>query len=547
MKYAIGVDYGTLSARAVLVDERGRCLAESVREYLHGVLEEALPTGERLGVDWALQVPGDYREVFIDTVARVVRESGVNPIDITGIGIDFTSCTVLPVLADGTPLCELEAFRHEPHAYVKLWKHHAAQYCADLVNEVAETRNEPWLPFYGSRISPEWTYPKALQIAKESPHVYAAMDMLIEAGDWLVWQLCGVERCSVCNNGYKAQWRAGEGYPSRDFLRALEPVMEDFADTKLARRLYPIGSTAGFLTEEMAAKLGLTTDTAVAVGIIDAHASVPACGIGGPGKLLLVMGTSTCHLLLSEEEKSIPGICGVVRDGILPGYYAYEAGQSCVGDHFAWFVENGVPASYRKEADERGISLHALLREQAEKKRPGESGLLALDWWNGVRSPLMDFDLSGLLVGMTLATRPEDIYRALIEATAFGTRTIVDGFVKGGVAVDELYATGGIARKDPMTMQIYADVCNRSIHVADVGQSGALGAAILGLSAGTGKDIGIVLSEMNFPGNRIYQPFPENARIYEELYAEYKQLTDYFAHTNTVMHRLKELRVRVKA
>lgn len=547
-KYAIGLDFGTLSARAVLIDDEGSQLAESVKEYPHGVLDKALPSGRSLGVDWALQVPADYQECLIDTVSEVVKGSGVKPEEVVGLGVDFTSCSVMPVLADGTPLCELKEFRDEPHAYVKLWKHHAAQYCADILNEKAESMKEPWLPYYGGKISSEWALPKIMQIVKEAPEVYEKMDRFIECGDWVIWKLCGKERRSVCNAGYKLQWRAEEGYPSKAFMKALDERLENFAEEKLSSDLYPVGSLAGYLTPEMAARCGLTEKTAVAVEIVDAHASVPACGIDGAGKMLMAMGTSTCHLLLGDEEKPVPGIGGVVKDGILPGFYAYEAGQSCVGDHFSWFIENCLPASYEKEAKEKGLNLHQLLRQKAGKLIPGESGLLALDWWNGVRSPYMDFDLSGVMLGMTLQTRPEEIYRSLIEATAYGTRRVIESFTDRGVAVNELYAGGGIARKDPMTMQIYADVCNREIHIADSSQSGALGSAVLGFYAGgLSGDMGEIVRRIGRAGGKVYRPIPENAKAYEKLYREYEELSEYFGNGgNDVMHRLKAGKLAAK-
>lgn len=551
-RYAIGVDFGTLSARAILLDaETGAELASSTKEYPHGVMETTLPTGQRLGPDWALQDPQDYLDCMISTVKAVMEESGVDAEKVVGIGLDFTSCTVLPVKRDGTPLCQMEAFSHEPHAYVKLWKHHAAQYCADQLNETAEQMGQEWLALYGGKISSEWLVPKVMQIVKEAPHIYDAADRIIEAGDWIVWKLCGKEVRSACNAGYKALWHHTNGYPSSEFFAALDPRLEHLVEDKLSTEIHPVGSRAGFLTGEMAEAMGLTTNTAVAIGIIDAHASVPACGIHKPGKMLMIMGTSTCHMLLSENEMGVPGSCGIVKGGILPGYYAYEAGQSCVGDHFSWFIDNCLPASYADEAKQRGIGPHQLLREKAEKLKPGESGLVALDWFNGVRSVLMDADRTGLILGMTLQTKPEEIYRALIEATAYGTRNIIEAFEAAGVPVGELAAAGGIAAKDPMTMQIYADVCNREIQIAASTQSGALGSAILGLvAAGPEKSgyatVGEAVAALGSVREDRYCPDPENVRAYEELFREYKLLHDYFGRGgNDVMRRLKRMRAEI--
>ncbi len=547
-KYAIGVDYGTLSARALLIDVKtGEELSQSVFDYPHGVMETALPGGAPHGPDWALQHPQDYVDALGYTVRDMIEQTGVDAGDIIGIGIDFTSCTILPVKADGTPLCMLPEFKNAPHAYVKLWKHHSAQYCADILNETAERMGEKWLPLYGGRISSEWLVPKVMQIVKEAPEIYDAADKIIEAGDWVVWQLCGHEARSACNAGYKALWQHGK-YPSEAFFKALDARMEHFAQEKLSTDIRPLGTCAGYVTKEASKLTGLNEGTAVAVGIVDAHASVPACKIHEPGKMLMIMGTSTCHMLLSERELGIPGTCGIVKDGIMQGYYAYEAGQSCVGDHFSWFVENCVPASYSEAAKAENLNIHQYLRRKAEKLKPGESGLLALDWWNGVRSVLMNFDLSGLILGMTLKTKPEEIYRALIEATAFGTRQIIEAFESGGVPVNELYAAGGISAKDAMTMQIYADVCNRAIRISGSSQSGALGSAILGaVAAGVQKsgyaDVGQACEKIGKLKETVYIPDALNAAVYDKLFDEYRLLHDYFGRGgNKVMKRLKELR-----
>lgn len=542
-KYAIGIDFGTLSARAVIIDRDGRQYAEHTCSYPHGVLESTLPDGTPLGANWALQVPDDYLHCLVEVVQGCMAQSGFAPESMEGIGIDFTSCSVMPTTREGIPLCNLPDYQQNPHAYPKLWKHHAAQYCADTLNQIARDRKEAWLPLYGGNISSEWVIPKAMQIAMEAPEIYAAMDRFIECGDWIVWQLCGREARSVCNAGYKAQWMGENGYPSRASFKALHPGMEFFAEEKLSADIFPLGSAAGYLTPAMAKRLGLTTDVAVAVGIIDAHSSVLACGIAEAGSMLMAIGTSTCHLMLSEKQQPVAGISGVVQDGILPGFFAYEAGQSCVGDHFQWFVQQCTPQEYVIEAQKKGVNLHQLLSEKAAAKAPGESGLLALDWWNGVRSTLMDSDLSGVLVGMTLATRPEDIYRALIEATAYGTRHIIDTFQRQGVPVHKLYAGGGIAQKNPMLMQIYADVTGYPITVVASGQSGAVGAAILGVAAAN-PALGLreLVQRIGKPGEKVYAPIPDNHRVYTQLYTEYMCLHNYFGTGgNDVLHRLKAI------
>lgn len=550
-KYTIGYDYGSLSVRALLVDlGTGEEICDSEYVYPHGVMEKELPDGTALGIDWALQHPQDYLDGFVDTTRAVLEKSGVDPQQVIGIGIDFTSCTILPTLKDGTPLCFLPEYQNQPHAYVKLWKHHAAQYCADILNDVAEKMDQPWLSLYGGKISCEWVVPKAMQIAKEAPDIYRATERIIEAGDWVIWMLCGKETRSACNAGYKALWHHKNGYPDKAFFKALDPLMENFVSEKLSEDIHPLGEKAGNLTPEMAKLTGLSTNTAVAVETVDAHASVPACTIADEGKMLMIMGTSTCHMLLSKTERGVPGTCGIVKDGIIPGFYGYEAGQSCVGDHFAWFVDRCLPADYYEAAKEKGLNIHQYLREKAQVLKPGESGLLALDWWNGVRSTLMDFDLSGMLLGMTLQTKPEEIYRALIEATAYGTRVIIEAFEAQGIAVNELYAAGGIANKDPMMMQIYADICGKTIHISGSGQSGALGSAIFAAAAAGSENGGFHTVEESAKRlgklkDTVYQPVAENAAVYEKLYCEYKKLYHYFGRgENSVMKRLKDLKLQ---
>ncbi|MFA5659072.1 MAG: ribulokinase, partial [Oscillospiraceae bacterium] len=543
-------DYGPLSVRALLLDiDTGEEVVTAVFDYPHGVMEKNLPDGTILGEAWALQHPQAYIDGFCETVRELLEKAEISPEGVIGIGIDFTSCTILPTKNNGMPLCLLEEYKNSPHAYVKLWKHHAAQYCADILNDTAQKMNEPWLALYGGKISSEWLVPKAMQIAKEAPEIYKSADRIIEAGDWLVWRLTGNEARSACNAGYKALYHHKNGYPSKEFFKALDPLLENLVEEKLSTDIKPLGSCAGFLTKEMAEKSGLCEGTAIAVEIIDAHASVPACRIDGPGKMLMIMGTSTCHMLLSEKEMGVSGTCGIVKDGILPGSFGYEAGQSCVGDHFSWFVDNCCPPEYKNEAKDKSVSIHKLLGEKAALKKPGESGLLALDWFNGVRSDLMDFDLSGLILGMTLLTRPEDIYRALIEATAFGTRQIIEVFEKGGVPVNELYAAGGIAEKDAFTMQLYADICNKTIKISGSAQSGALGSAIFGIGAAgeekSGyKNVNEAAFKLGKIKDTIFTPIPENVSIYEKLFSEYVLLHDYFGKgENNVMKRLRKIKL----
>lgn len=516
------------------------------------MLDTYLPDGvTKLAQDWALQHPKDYLEVLEITIPQVIQESGVSKEDIIGMAIDFTACTILPIDKDGMPLCFHEEYKGNPHAWVKLWKHHAAQEEANKFNYIASNRKEKFLKRYGGKISSEWLFPKLMQILEEAPEIYYAADRFMEAADWVTMMLTGEERRSSCCAGYKETWHRKEGYPSKDFLKAVDPRLENVVEDKLCQYIYPIGEKAGVLNKDMADRIGLNPGTAVGISIIDAHAAFPAAGITEPGKMLMIMGTSTCHLLIDKEEKLVPGISGVVEDGIIPGFYGYEAGQACVGEHFDWIVKNLVPASYYEEARQKGCNIHQVLTEKASRLKPGESGLIALDWWNGNRSVLVDADLTGLILGCTLLTKPEDIYRALIESTAFGTKMIIDTFESSGVAINELYACGGIAKKNDMLMQIYADVTNKEIRIAASDQTAALGAAILGaVAAGTengGYDsIFEAAKVMGGVQEEYYKPVKEHVEVYQKLFMEYQQLHDYFGRgENDVMKRLKSLKAEV--
>jgi L-ribulokinase len=543
-RHVVGVDYGTLSGRAVVVRVAdGAELGSAVHEFRHAVMDETLAaTGERLPPDWALQDPEDYRDVLRHAVPEAVAAAGVDPETVVGVGIDFTACTVLPTLRDGTPLCELPEFRGRPHAYVKLWKHHAAQPHADRINELAAARGEPWLARYGGRISSEWEFAKALQLLEEDAEVYAAAARWIEASDWITWQLCGTEVRGECTTGYKGIFQDGR-YPSREFLAALNPGFADFPEQKLARTLSPLGGRAGGLTDQAAGWTGLRPGTPVAVGNVDAHVTAPAAKAVAPGQMLMVMGTSTCHVMNGDRLAEVPGMCGVVRGGIVAGLWGYEAGQSGVGDIFAWFARTGVPPEYHAEAARRGQDLHEYLSDLAEAAPVGGHGLVALDWHNGNRSVLVDHDLSGVIVGQTLATRPEETYRALLEATAFGTRTIIDAFESSSVPVTELVVAGGLLR-NAFLMQLYADVTRRPLSVIDSEQGPALGSAIhAAVAAGEYPDVRVASDAMGKVRRGVYQPDPERAAAYDPLYAEYTALHNYFGRGgNDVLHRLRRIR-----
>jgi L-ribulokinase len=530
---ALGLDFGTASVRAVVVETRtGRERGSAVVDYRHGVIDAALPdSGARLGGDWSLQHPGDWVEAIEKAVPQALASAGVAKEAVVGIGVDFTSCTVLPVDAAGEALCLSPRWAARPHAWVKLWKHHAAQPQADRINALAEKRGEAFLADYGGKTSSEWLAAKALQILDEDPEVYEAAAAIVEGGDWIVGELAGARVRNSCGAGYKGFWSRERGFPSSEFFGALDPRFAAL-ESKLTGEIVPPGRRAGGLTAAMAARLGLSRGTAVAAAIIDAHSAVPAATVVETGRMVMVLGTSTCHMLLADRHATVEGIGGVVKDGIVEGFYGYEAGQAAVGDIFGWFAKLA------------GAKDFAALERDAGQSPPGGHGLLALDWWNGNRSVLVDANLSGLLVGMTLATTAGDIYRALIEATAFSTRRIMDAFEKESIPVRELIAVGGLAERSPLLLQIYADVTGCPIGLAAAPNASALGAAMLGaVAAGPARGGHASLADAaramaSLKPQRV-SPDPARAGAYDALYLEWLELHDHFGRGTDLMRRLK--------
>ena len=546
-RFVVGVDFGTLTARAVVVGVAdGAEVGTAVHAYRHGVIDRKLPeSGEQLPPDWALQDPQDYVESMGAAVRGAIADAGIDVAQVVGIGTDFTSCTMVPTLADGTPLSELAEFKDRPHAYVKLWKHHAAQPQADRINELAAARGEPWLDRYGGLISSEWEYAKGLELLLGDPDVYRAMERWVEGADWIVWKLCGEYVRNACSAGYKGILQDGR-YPGRDFLAALDPGFADFVTDKLDQPIGPLGGRAGSLTAAMAAQVGLPEGIAVAVGNVDAHVTAPAARAVVPGQMVAIMGTSTCHVINGADLREVPGMCGVVDGGIIDGLWGYEAGQSGVGDLFGWFVDTSVPRQYSDAADQRGVGVHEYLTDLAATQEVGQHGLLALDWHNGNRSVLVNHELSGLVVGLTVTTAPEDVYRALMESTAFGARTIVEAFIGAGVPVGEFIVAGGLA-KNRLLMQIYADVLRLPLSLIGSEQGPALGSAIhAAVAAGVYPDVPAASAAMGKVDQAVYTPISANADRYDKLFAEYTTLHDYFGRgSNDVMRRLKRIRREV--
>lgn len=545
----LGIDFGTLSGRALVVRvSDGAELGSAVREYRHGVLDRALPgNGPTLPPAWALQVPVDYREVLRTAVPQALAAAGVDPTLVIGVGTDFTACTMLPVTRDGTPLCELPEFADRPHAYVKLWKHHAAQPQADRINRLAAERAEPWLRRYGGLISAEWEFAKALQVLEDDPEIFATMRYWVEAADWIVWQLTGRYVRNACTAGYKGMLQDGH-YPSRDFLGALNPAFAGVVDEKLDAPIGRLGDAAGALSADGAALTGLPAGIPVAVGNVDAHVAAAAGNALRSGQMVAIMGTSTCHVINADVLREVPGMCGVVDAGIVDEKWGYEAGQSGAGDIFDWYLKSAIPAEYSARAANAGQSLHELLTTLATGQTIGQHGLIALDWLSGNRSVLVNHDLSGVLVGLTMRTRPEDVYRALIEATAFGTRVIIEAFVSTGIPVDELVMTGGLV-KNPLLMQIYADVTRLPLGLITSAHGSALGSAIhAAAAAGAYPGVAAAAAAMGSVRRAVYRPIEANAAACDELFSAYVELHDHFGRGGSdVMHRLKALQRRAFA
>jgi L-ribulokinase len=547
---AIGLDFGTASARTLLLDlTSGEELAVCELAYAHGVIDNTLPTtGERLPVDWALHDPEDYTAVMDKGISTVLAQAPGAAARVVGIGVDVTCCTVMPVAADGTPLCTLPPWRARRHAWPKLWKHHAAQHVADRLNEVATERGETFLTRYGGRISSEWYFPKLIEIWLEDREIYDAASAFIETTDWLVWQLCGRQRRSACPAAYKAMWSEAQGTPGADYFQAAYPGFSHPAE-KLGNTFYPLGTNAGYVRADLALKWGLAENVAVAVGNVDSFVSFPGAGAEGGSSFVMVIGTSICDLVVHPGEIPLEGITGVAKDGIVPGLYGYEAGQPAVGDMLGWFAENLATSGGSGSV---GSSLGAL-EQAAAALAPAQTGLVALDWWNGNRSVLADADLSGVLAGLTLQTSAADIYRALLESIAFGNKMIMDNFTAGGLEFEDIVACGGVAERSPLLMQLIADVSGRSVRVPSSSQVPARGSALFGAVA-AGPDVGgfrgvaEAARALRPSTGCSYLPRPAATATYEQVYRIYKDLHDTLGRRQAAwLHGLKGLKRQASA
>ncbi len=558
-KYAIGLDYGTNSVRALIANvETGEEVGTHVWGYAHGDMGVVVDSSDP---NLARQHPLDYIRGIEETVTGALKQAasdaGVLPEQIIGIGVDTTGSTPLPVDEEGTPLAFHDRFRNNPAALAWLWKDHTAHAEASEITERAKAERPHYLAKCGGVYSSEWYWSKILRCRRSAPEVFDAAHTWVEIADWIPAVLSGttdpaeLKRC-VCAAGHKAMFnKKWGGYPDQEFLGGIDPALEKVRST-LPDTAYTIADKVGTLTREWAAKLGLPEGIPVAAGAFDAHFGAVGSGIR-PGTLVKIIGTSTCDIAvapLSVELPDIPGLCGIVPESVLPGCYGLEAGQSAVGDIFNWYVHRLKPGA-------EGTNL-AILDDQADELRPGESGLLALDWHNGNRTILVDQRLSGMLLGLTLHSTPAEIYRALVEATAFGARVIVERFEEYGVKIERVVNCGGISFKSPLTMQIYADIMKRPLEISRSSQTCALGAVmagavVAGKEAGGHADFDEAAQAMSGMMDRKFVPIPENVTVYDELYVLYRRLHDSFGTRDgegnhfEVMKKLLDIRDSVRA
>ncbi|MCB2202741.1 ribulokinase [bacterium] len=552
-KFTIGIDFGTETVRAILVDvSNGNCVASSDYQYTHGIIKDKLPdTDIELDPGSALQHPRDYITALRRTVPKLVEESNIDLDQIIGIGVDFNGSTVIPTTADGTPLALIEDYQDDPQAWPKFWKHQAAREKAEKLTQLAVDRFETFIDRYGGKINAEWFFPKVWEIFDESSSVYKAADRIIEGSDWITWQLTGVETRNISAAGYKALWSKAEGFPLETFFAALDPGLATVVEDKMKQEITPLGEQVGELTEEAARWMKLKPGIPVATGVLKNHAAVPAATVVEPGNMAVILGSSFMHMILSDKEFRVPGMVGMVADGIVPGHIAYQAGQASGGDHFRWFMENAVPADYEREARKRKISIYQLMEEKAAQLEPAESGLIALDWWNGNRSILVDDDLNGLILGYSLDTKPEEIYRALLESTTFATRKIFETFLASGIPINEIIVTGGAPMQNKLLLEILAAVTRMEIKVADCPYTSALGSAMYAaVAAGEARGGYNTIEEASRKMSRLkkqtFVPNNNDKKTYNRLYSEYTLLHDYFGYGhNDAMKRLKNLRTNI--
>ena len=540
--YTMGFDFGSLSVRGILVDVyTGKEVGTAVYEYPHGIMEDHLPDGTKIPEGFALQHPMDYLNGLSWCSRELLAQTGIDKEAVVGIGLDTTASTVLPLGENREPLCFQNAYRTNPHAWLKLWKHRGNMEQAERITSTAARFREPWLDQRGGILSCEFFLPKAVELAESD--VCEATVSILEIADWLTEKLTG----NPCRSRPLAEsngcYLRGAGYPSDDFLEKAAKDGRCLRNEKLTEPVIPAGKRAGVLCSESAQRMGLREGIAVAVPFADAHASVCASGANRVGDMVYICGTSAVEILLTGRPTAYPGVHISGRDISVPGYYSAGCGQSSVGDSFSWFMKNLVPQRYYNQAASAGTDIYTLLSEKAAKLHPGQSGLLAIDWWNGARTPYFDFTLTGSIFGLNLHTKPEEIWRAMLEAHAFNVRKSMILLMKAGHRIDRIFATGGIPGKNPVLMQVLADVVQKDIYVCQSPQPGALGSAIFGAAAAFEEEpLEAIIARMCSKSEVCYHPSGEYEKIYDKLYAMYDELTDQYGKTSSILKELRQLR-----
>lgn len=542
----LGLDFSAAELKVVALDiKSGRSIGISSCPYKHGVIENHLPSGEKLPKFFSLQSPEDWLDAMTIAVRKLITETRIPKEEIASIGVSFTSCTTLPVFEDGSPLCLDAQYAGNPHAWPKLWKHYASRGQAKRLTKIAEDRGEPFLENYGGKISSEWLWPKLLETLEEAPELASNMSFYLEGGDWIVWQLTGRQTRNQCAAGYKACYVEGLGYPPGDYLASINLDLADIAERARAIPVLSPGRFVGGLTKEVAGILGLLPGTPVGAAVVDAQGSVAGAGVFLPNILVMTLSTSTSHLVMSKEEKLFQGFSGTVKNGILDGFWGYESVQPATGDIIEWYMQTLAPMPVYERSGDDDVDPWIVLDRYISEVPAGSNGLLSLDWWDGNKSILLNTALTGLIAGFTMRTTPDEIFKCIVEGSAFGAKRIIENYKANGVEIKRIVATGDLPFKSPSIAQVYADIINQEIRMPDSKQSVARGAAIIGGLAVGVHNLGYSSREEYFsamipPDYDNYKPNSEHAATYKKLYESYLELHDYFGLQSSLLSKLRK-------
>lgn len=541
-QYTLGVDFGSLSARAVICRVRdGAVIAQHETAYPHAVMTEKLPCGTALEAGYQLQHPADYELALRESVRGAISRAQVNKDDIIAMGLDFTGCTILPLGRDLKPLCYQKKFKNHPLAYVNMWKQRNAIREKEEIEALILSHQPEILKNFGGHAAAEMLFCKVLYTIRHDPEVFQAAELFMEAHDYMVLELTGELVRNTSMAAVKAFWDEKTGYPA--FFEELHPAFARPEKTFLRGKMCRPFECAGKLLPEMAAELGLKAGIPVAGGHYDGHAALYALNVRGGGEVMMSLGTSSGLVYGDEQFKEVEGAASAMWGTILPQHYSYASGQPAFGDTLAWYVKNAVPADVQKAAAAENMSVHQYLTREADRLSPGESGLIALDWWNGNRSILQNAELTGLMMGMTLTTAAPQMYRALLEGISYGMRAMVDSYREKGFEMKVLCACGGISFKNPLLMQIISDVTNLPVRQSKNVPAPAVGACMLAATAAGAYDtIYDAMAHMHCLDEGMYYPDEKHVQTYEKLYQEYKILHDYFGRgVNPAMKNLRAI------